>query len=137
FIEQGLLLLCGHSSDELAATFKDAVAHSSCVTTVPETGKIVAVLGHMHTLGKSFRFTLDPDTGHPTVLLDIPTWNFDWQMNYELQAPVHVQAGQKIRMDCSWDRSLDPNRPPKYIVFAEGTEDEMCFGTYAIVPDNP
>ena len=34
-------------------------------------------------------------------------------------------------------RSLDPNRAPKYIVFAEGTEDEMCFGTYAIVPDNP
>ena len=33
------------------------------------------------------------------------------------------------------DRSLDPNRPPKYMVFAEGTEDEMCFSTYAFIPD--
>jgi hypothetical protein len=68
-------------------------------------------------------------------LLDIPTWNFDWQMNYGLAKPLHVNAGQKIRMDCSWDRSIEPNRSPKYIVFAEGTEDEMCFSTYAIIPD--
>ncbi len=137
FIEQGLLLLCHKTQQELAATFKDGVASSSCDTTVPESGQIVGVLGHMHTLGKSFRLTLDPDTGHPTVLLDIPTWNFDWQMDYELAKPIHVEKGQTIRMQCSWDRSLDPNRPPKYIVFAEGTEDEMCFSTYAIVPDNP
>ena len=57
-------------------------------------------------------------------------------MNYGLAKPIHVNAGQGIRMTCSWDRSLDPNRAPKYIVFAEGTEDEMCFSTYAIIPDN-
>ena len=39
-------------------------------------------------------------------------------------------------MDCSWDRGADPLRPPKYIVFAEGTEDEMCFATYALIPDD-
>jgi hypothetical protein len=31
---------------------------------------------------------------------------------------------------------VDPNRAPKYIVFAEGTEDEMCFGTYGLIPDD-
>ena len=85
--------------------------------------------------GKSFRLTLDPGTPKQKVLLDIPTWNFDWQMNYEFATPIHVKAGETIRMQCSWDRSLDPNRPQKYIVFAEGTEDEMCFATYAIIPD--
>jgi polyisoprenoid-binding protein YceI/mono/diheme cytochrome c family protein len=136
FIEPGLLGLCGKTAAELAATFKDGVAHSSCDTTVPFSGTIVGALGHMHTLGKTFRFTLDPDSPKPTVLLDIPVWNFDWQMNYELKHPLHVEAGQTIRMECSWDRRLDPNRPPKYIVFAEGTEDEMCFGTYSIIPDD-
>ena len=133
--EAGLLAVCGKSSDQLAATFQNGVAASTCDYTVPESGTIVSVFGHEHTLGKDFRMTLDPDTANPTLLLDIPTWNFDWQMNYGLAKPIHVDAGQKIRMDCSWDRSLDPNRPPKYIVFAEGTEDEMCFGTYAIIPD--
>lgn len=135
FIEEGLLRLCGKTKEELAATYKDGVATSSCTTTVPETGKLVAVLGHEHTLGKTFRFTLDPDTPNATILLDIPVWNFSWQMNYGLETPLHVTAGQQIRMDCSWDRAADPNRPNKYIIFAEGTEDEMCFGTYAIIPD--
>jgi len=134
--ESGLLDLCGETFQQLAATFDNGIASSTCDYTVPESGTIVSVFGHEHTLGKSFRLTLDPTTTHPTVLLDIPNWNFDWQMNYALAQPIHVNAGQTIRMSCTWDRALDPNRPPKYIVFAEGTEDEMCFSTYAIIPDN-
>ncbi len=136
FIEPGLLGLCGKTAAELAANFKDGIAHTTCDTKVPFSGTITGTLGHMHTLGKTFRFTLDPGLPTQKVLLDIPVWNFDWQMNYEIKKPIHVEAGQTIRMECSWDRSLEPNRAPKYIVFAEGTEDEMCFGTYAIIPDD-
>lgn len=135
--EFGLLAVCGKTQQELAATFHNGVASSSCDYKVPENGTIVAVFGHEHTLGKSFRLTLDPDEPSQKILLDIPTWNFDWQMNYALAKPLHVTAGETIRMQCTWDRSLDPNRPQKYIVFAEGTEDEMCFSTYALIPDNP
>jgi hypothetical protein len=134
--EGGLLAVCGKTQEELASTFHDGTASSDCTYSVPESGNIVAVFGHEHTLGKSFRLTLDPGP-QEKILLDIPSWNFDWQMNYALAKPIHVNAGQKIRMDCSWDRSLDANRAPKYIVFAEGTEDEMCFATYAIIPDSP
>ena len=134
--EAGLLSLCGHTPEELAATFDGTVAHSSCTYTVPEDGVILGVMGHMHTLGKTFRFTLDPGTKDAKILLDIPNWSFNWQMNYGLETPLHVKAGQKLLMECSWDRSADPLRAPKYIVFAEGTEDEMCFGTYSLVPDH-
>ncbi len=133
--ESGLLLLCNKTPQQLTMNFQ-GVASSSCDTTVPISGQIVSAMGHMHTLGQSFRLTLDPGTPNQRVLLDIPTWNFDWQMNYELATPLHVNAGETVRMQCSWDRSLDPNRPPKYIVFAEGTEDEMCFSTYAMIPDS-
>ncbi len=135
-VEGGLLALCNKTADELAATFHNGIATSSCDTRVPESGNIVGAMGHMHTLGKSFRLTLDPGTPQQKVLLDIPTWNFDWQMNYQFQTPLHVNAGETVRMECTWDRSLDPNRAPKYIVFAEGTEDEMCFSTYALIPDD-
>ncbi len=136
-IEPALLGLCGKTPEQLQATFHNGVVSSTCDARVPETGTIISVFGHEHTLGKTFRMTLDPDTPDKKVLLDIPTWNFDWQMNYPLAEPLHVTEGQTIRMDCTWDRSIEPNRTPKYIVFAEGTEDEMCFGTYSIVPDNP
>lgn len=134
--EAGLLALCHKTPEELTKGFDGNVAHSSCLATVPEDGTILGVLGHMHTLGKTFRLTLDPETpAKSKILLDIPNWSFDWQMNYGLETPLHVKAGQKILMECSWDRRADPLREPKYIVFAEGTEDEMCFGTYALVPD--
>jgi hypothetical protein len=133
--ESGLLMLCNQTPEALTKDFDGQVASSSCDQSVPEDGTLVAVLGHMHTLGKTFRLTLDADTKDEQVLLDIPEWSFDWQMNYGLVEPIHVKAGDKIRMDCSWDRSRDPERPPKYIVFGEGTEDEMCFGTYALIPD--
>jgi len=135
--ETGLLLLCGETAAQLAAQSNGITATSTCDSTVPESGTILSVFGHEHTLGRTFRFTLDPGQADEQVLLDIPNWNFDWQMIYQLATPIHVTAGQTIRMTCTWDRTLDPNRPPKYIIFAEGTEDEMCFGTYAILPDQP
>ena len=133
-VEPALLGICNESIDQMTLNFA-GIAQSTCDTKVPQSGSIVAAMGHMHTLGKSFRLTLDPGGPNEKVLLDIPTWNFDWQMNYQLQDAIHVNAGDTIRMSCSWDRSVDPNRAPKYIVFAEGTEDEMCFSTYALIPD--
>jgi polyisoprenoid-binding protein YceI len=134
YVEQGLLALCRETPDQMTQNF-NGIASSTCDSKVPTSGTIVADMGHMHTLGKSFRLTLDPGQPNSQVLLDIPVWNFDWQMNYQLQTPIHVNKGDTIQMQCTWDRSLDPNRPPKYIVFAEGTEDEMCFSTYALIPD--
>ena len=133
FIEQGLLRACKKTAEELAVGLNGTYS-SSCDSAVPFDGQIIQVLGHMHTLGRSFRMTLWPDTPQEKVLLDIPDWNFDWQMLYELQTPVDVAKGDKIRIECSWNRDADPLRAKRYIVFAEGTEDEMCFNTYSIIP---
>jgi hypothetical protein len=135
FIEPSLLRVCGKTPDQLTAGFTGTTVSSSCDSHVPVSGSIIEVMGHMHTLGKSFRMILDPDTPKQKVLLDIPTWNFDWQMVYQLKTPIHVDRGDTVRIECTWDRSLDPTRAPKYIVFAEGTEDEMCFNTYSVVAD--
>ncbi|MFN8016770.1 MAG: YceI family protein [Acidimicrobiales bacterium] len=134
--EGGLLALCGKDPEEMAKASDGVTASTSCDHVVPEDGTIVGVLGHEHTIGKSFRMTLDPDTPNAKVLLDIPDWSFDWQMNYALAKPIHVKAGQPLRIECSFDRTRDPLREPRWIMFAEGTEDEMCFGTYALIPDD-
>lgn len=136
FIESGLLRACQQTPEQLTASFAaTGIASSACESRVPEDGQIIQVLGHMHTLGRTFRMTLQPGTPEEQILLDIPEWDFGWQMLYELQTPIHVTKGQTVKIECTWDRSMDPKRPPKYIVFAEGTEDEMCFSTYSLVPD--
>ena len=127
--------LCGPT-----ATTSDPVTGNgttTCDRKVGRDGSVVDVLGHMHTMGKSFRMTLNPGTPGETVLLDIPVWNFDWQLNYQPVDPVPVKRGDTIRIECSWDRSLRYDPEPRYLVFAEGTEDEMCFSTYTVLPNQP
>ena len=81
--------------------------------------------------------TLNPGTPDETILLDIPTWNFEWQLNYPLVEPVTVKRGDTLRIECTWDRSLKYTSEPRYLLFSEGTEDEMCFSTYSFIADKP
>ncbi len=124
-----ILAFCGRTAGEFA-TMTDGVASSSCDTPIEYDGTIISVLGHMHELGQSFRMTLNPGRADEMVLLDIPRWDFDWQFNYDLAADVALEAGDEIRIECSWDRSLrDPDLEPAYVLWADGTDDEMCFAT--------
>ncbi len=94
------------------------------------TGQIMSVLGHMHELGSSFRMTLNPGTPDEKILLDIPKWDFNWQLNYAPVDNIVLKRGDVIRVECSWDRDLvKPANKNRYVTWAEGTEDEMCFST--------
>lgn len=123
--------ICGVGPDDFAE-MTDGIASSSCDLPIYEFGEIVAVLGHQHEIGSSFRMTLNPDRPNEKVLLDIPVWDFDWQFNYRPAESIVVSPGDSIRIECSWDRSLrDPDLEPRYILWADGTDDEMCFSTVA------
>ena len=134
-IPDALHQLCRTTPDQVAAASDGHHAETSCEYRVGRAGKIVDVLGHMHTLGESYRMTLNPGTPEEQVLLDIPVWNFDWQLNYQPVTDVQVKPGDVIRTDCSWNRDLRYDPDPQYIFFAEGTNDEMCFSTYTLRPE--
>lgn len=127
-----LLFLCGQSLTELA-TLTDGVASSSCDLPVRARGTIVSVLGHQHEIGKSVRLTLNPDTTDEQILLDIPDWRFEWQLSYYLEDEIAVKTDDVLRLECSWDRARrDPTLEPAYVLWADGTDDEMCFATMAV-----
>ena len=77
----------------------DGIAWSSCDLDVRGFGTIHSVLGHMHEIGATFRMTLNPDTPDEVVLLDIPRWDFDWQLNYEPIEEISVPA---TSCRCGW-----------------------------------
>ncbi len=131
-IANGLHFLCGTTPEQLGQLDADLVARSSCDHPIRRDGQLLAVLGHMHEIGKSFRMTLNPDTPKEQVLLDIPRWDFDWQFNYPLATPIQLHRGDTIRIECSWDRHLVEQDQPHYVTWAEGTEDEMCFSTISV-----
>lgn len=122
---------CGAAPSDFVS-FTDGVAQSSCDLPVYGFGQIVSVLGHLHELGASFKMTLNPDTDDELVLLDIPRWSFDWQLNYGPVDDIALVPGDMLRIECSWDRSLGDNGDDdRYILWADGTDDEMCFSTVA------
>ena len=125
-IANGMHLMCGTSVDEVAV-LDGTVASASCDHRIAVEGEVLSIFGHMHEIGKRFTMTLNPGTPEEQVLLDIPAWDFNWQLDYEPATEVYVERGDVLRVECSWDRSLLLGQEPRYVTWAEGTEDEMCY----------
>lgn len=125
----GLQLLCGGDPEN-----PQAGPVQTCDRRLSSSGKIFAVAGHMHLLGREISITLNPGTQDEQTLLDIDNWDFDQQAAIPLAKPVQVEPGDVLRVRCRHDaglRSMLPalqDSPPRYVVWGEGTADEMCLG---------
>jgi peroxiredoxin len=94
---------------------------------------------HMHLRGKSFRFELEYANGTREILLDVPRWDFNWQLRYELATPKLVPAGTRMhctaRFDNSTENLANPD-PTESVRFGDQTWEEMMFGFYTAVDPN-
>ncbi len=104
-----------------------------CDRKVKEPTTIRAVAGHMHLLGRTIRIQVDPGTPKARTVLDIPVWDFDDQGSRPID-PVHLEPGDTVRVTCRHDQALRDMLPAfegqeeRYVVWGEGTTDEMCLG---------
>ena len=112
-------------------------AEQSCTRTVDEPATIIGAAGHMHLLGRSIRIEVNPDTPRERTLLDIGVWDFDDQGAQSTRA-VEVRPGDQIRVTCEHDQELRDllpafeGQPDRYVLWGEGTTDEMCLGILQI-----
>jgi polyisoprenoid-binding protein YceI len=134
FIPSFIIAQCGGSVDDYN-DLDGTVGHSSCDLSARDEGTIFSVLGHMHEFGAAYRMTLNPDTPDEQVLLDIPTWSFEWQLNYRPVDDIRIDQDDTVRFECWWDRTFVHMDEPRYITWNEGTVDEMCFSSIAVIPD--
>jgi hypothetical protein len=110
---------------------------TTCKRTITEPTTIRAVAGHMHLLGRSIRIQVDPGTPRARTILDIPVWDFDNQAARPIK-PVSLQPGETVKVTCrhvQWLRDQLPafrGQPDRYVVWGEGTTDEMCLGILAV-----
>ena len=83
---------------------------------------------HLHLRGKSMRYTLTLPDGREEVLLDVPRYDFNWQLYYELETPKHIPAGSKVTVVTLFDNSpknkYNP-APEKEVWWSEQSWDEM------------
>jgi peroxiredoxin/mono/diheme cytochrome c family protein len=91
---------------------------------------------HMHVRGKAFRFeALYPD-GRREILLDVPRYDFNWQLRYELVEPKLMPAGTTLlctgRFDNS-DANVSNPDPSAELHFGWQTTDEMMTGFFTSI----
>lgn len=92
---------------------------------------------HMHLRGKSFRFEATYPDGTREVLLDVPKFDFNWQLDYQLSAPKPLPAGTRIECAAVFDNSeanLNNPDPSSTVRWGEQTWDEMMIGAITLTP---
>jgi hypothetical protein len=100
---------------------------------------LLSMTPHMHMRGKSFRYEAIYPDGTRETLLDVPHWDFNWQIDYILAKPKLMPKGAKLYCEAYYDNSADsPTNPDptKTVRFGEQTWDEMMIGwfTTATIP---
>ncbi len=100
--------------------------------TVPVNVDLVGITPHAHQVCKSMLVTATfPATGKTETLINVADWDFNWQEQYRLAAPLPLPKGTIIKMTYTYDNSADnprnPSSPPKRITFGEQSTDEMAF----------
>ncbi len=128
FTGAGLTLSCGGDISNPVAS-----PVSTCTQRLRSPVTIYGSTGHMHQLGKSISITLeDGVSGNITTLTSQTQWNFDNQKTDWVAKPLVAKAGDKLKVTCTYDlklRSLLPefkSQAPRYVVWGEGSTDEMC-----------
>jgi hypothetical protein len=102
--------------------------HLTGITPVTEDITLYAMSPHMHLRGKSLKWVVTYPDGRDVTILDVPKFDFNWQINYELAEPLKIPAGSKIAGIGVYDNSLKNrwNPAPHLEVFwSEQSWDEM------------
>jgi hypothetical protein len=100
------------------------------IKSVPADIQVLAFLPHMHLRGKAARYDLISG-GETRTMLDIPRYDFNWQLLYRYAEPMIVKAGDTLRFTAWYDNSSgnpanpDPN---KEVRWGPQTHDEMHLG---------
>jgi len=98
---------------------------------VQHEARILTFMPHMHVRGTAFRYDLVSPDGTSRTLLDVPRYDFNWQLSYRCAEPVIATAGSRIRATGWFDNSAgNPANPdPKRVVhWGKQTYEEMMLG---------
>jgi hypothetical protein len=110
--------------------------------TMNEDVEITSFMPHMHVRGKSFTYTAVYPDGRSEILLDVPAYDFNWQLTYLPKKPIALPKGTRIDCVAHFDNSTK-NRynpdPTQTVRWGDQTWEEMMIGwfTYTNAGNQP
>jgi len=98
---------------------------------------IYGVWPHMHLRGKDMAYIVSYPDGTEETILNVPNYDFNWQMEYDFVEPLKVPAGSTLKTIAHYDNSVN-NRynpgPDQDVQWGEQSWDEMfvLFTKYSV-----
>ncbi len=106
--------------------------------TVMKPARLLSMQPHMHLRGKSFEYRAVHPSGARDVLLRVPRYNFNWQLNYYLAEPLNLLPGTRLEFTAHYDNSSknpwNPN-PQATVKWGDQSWEEMMIGFFEIAFD--
>ena len=108
------------------------------VATFDHDVELVGLMPHMHVRGKAARFDLEYPDGKKETILNIPRYDFNWQLWYDTSIKIPKGTTMKVYAwyDNSANNKFNPN-PNATVYYGDQTWEEMHFPSYGIVLDDP
>ena len=101
--------------------------------------RVVDLMPHMHLRGKDFKYTVVYPDGKSQVVLDVPRYDFNWQLLYRLKEPLLIPKGGRLDCVAHFDNSTankyNPD-PEKEVRWGPQTWEEMMIGWFDYILDN-
>ena len=91
---------------------------------------------HMHLRGKDMRVKLTYPTGESETVLNVPNYDFNWQLVYYHDKPLQLPKGTTMELVGHWDNSPNNkwNPDPKATVhWGDQSWDEMMVDHFGVV----
>ncbi|BDC52471.1 hypothetical protein F183_A47860 [Bryobacterales bacterium F-183] len=109
----------------------------SSITLHEDTG-LIWLMPHMHLRGKAFQYTAVYPTGEREVLLNVPKYDFNWQLGYRYASPKPLPKGTRIECVAHFDNSpnnpANPN-PNSEVRWGDQSWEEMMIGWFDVAID--
>jgi Flp pilus assembly protein TadD len=97
---------------------------------LPVDVEVHAIQPHAHYRARSVRAAAVRPDGTRATLVRIERWDFNWQDQYRLAAPLPLPAGTRIEMEYIFDNSganpRNPQHPPRRVAWGWRSSDEMA-----------
>lgn len=106
--------------------------------TLQAESRVVGLMPHMHLRGKSFEYTAVYPTGEREKLLDVPKYDFNWQLFYYLNSAKTLPKGTRIECVAHFDNSANNKAnpdPSKEVHWGDQSWEEMMIGWFDVAFD--
>jgi len=100
--------------------------------------ELVWMMPHMHLRGKDMTYVLEYPDGHKETVLNVPRYDFNWQLGYSLARPIKVPKGTKLVVYAHFDNSASNKfnpAPNSTVYMGTMTWEEMMFPFFSVVVD--